>query len=431
MERLLHYVWQHKLFPLKALQTTCGEALEVIDAGLRNGNAGPDFFNAKVKIGTTLWVGNVELHLHSSDWSRHHHDENANYDNIILHVAEDVDTPLYRADGSPIPQLELPIPKEITQHYEELLHEEAFPPCYRIIPSLSKLTVHSWMSALQVERLEAKAAQIQKMLDRTACDWENAFFVTLARSFGFGINGDAFEEWANRIPPSAVGKHRDDLFQIEAFFLGQAGLLEDEMLAASHREEAEKDGYFAKLQKEYRFLAHKFTLTPMNGRHWNFLRLRPQNFPHIRLVQLAVLYNSCKASFSEIIECTTLQEARQKLETSVTPYWESHYSFGSESQKQPKIIQRSSLHLLIINAVVPMLFTYGRSRMNEPLCERAFRFLEELPAENNRYTRIWTDIGLPVNSAADSQGLIELRKTYCDRKDCLRCRFGYEYLSNK
>ena len=283
MELLLHYVWKHKIFPLKVLQTTTGEPVEVIDAGLPNTNAGPDFFNAKLKIGGTLWVGNIEVHTLASDWMRHGHDKDAAYDNVILHVAETVDCEVFRANGAPVPQLQLSCPESVRQRYDELSHAEIYPPCYSILSSLPKLTVHSWLSALQVERFEQKAHVIAARLERCNNHWEDVFFITLARNFGFGLNGDAFETWASRLPFRAIDKHRDNLFQVEAFFLGQAGLLDEELPDA--------DGYYLKLQKEFRYLQHKFELpVPMAATQWRFLRLRPGNFPHVRLAQLANLY---------------------------------------------------------------------------------------------------------------------------------------------
>ena len=428
MEQLLHYVWKHKMFPLKELLTTDGRALEVIDPGLHNHNAGPDFFNAKVKIDGTLWVGNVEIHDRSSDWYRHGHDHDSAYDNVVLHVAGIIDSEVKTTNGQLLPQLQLDVPPMVQQQYEELLKTDQYPPCYRIIPDLSALTVHAWMAALQTERLERKTEDIRRRADRCNGSWEDAYFVTLARNYGFGINGDAFEQWAYHVPLSAVGKHRDDLFQIEAIFMGQAGLLELDTVPAHYQKDALNEGYFAKLRNEYQYLAHKFSLQPMSATQWRFLRLRPQNFPHIRISQLANLYYERKASLSRLIECQTIKELQEMMHTHVTPYWETHYTFGSESPVNGKHLSPFSLNLLMINTAIPMLFAYGRHASNEQLCDRAFDFLEELKAENNHIIRMWRDCGLEVRNAGDSQALIQLKKEYCDRKDCLRCRFGFEYL---
>ena len=431
MEQLLHYCWKHKLWPMEGLATTDGQRVEVIDPGLHNRNAGPDFFNAKVKIDGTLWVGNVEIHDRASDWYQHGHEHDPHYDNVVLHVVGQADRDVQTSAGHFVPQMELAVPQSVLDNYEELLKTDQYPPCYKIIPDLTRLTVHSWMAALQTERLEQKTVAISQRAQQANGSWEDAYFVTLARNYGFGINGDAFEEWARHIPLSAVGKHRDDLFQIEAIFLGQAGLLELEAIPERYQQDALNEGYFAKLRNEYQYLAHKFSLSPMDCRLWRFLRLRPQNFPHIRISQLANLYYEQRAGLSQLMECRDMASLADMLRTRVTPYWETHYTFGSESVRNAKHLSPFSINLLIINTCVPMLFAYGRHTLREDLCDRAFDFLEQLKAENNHIIRMWQECGLEVKTAGDSQALIQLKKEYCDRKDCLRCRIGYEYLKRK
>ena len=429
MEQLLHYCWKHKLFPLEPITTTDGLDVEVIDPGLYNRrDSGPDFFNAKVRINGTLWVGNVEIHQKSSDWYAHGHDRDAAYNNVVLHVCGVVDTDVRTADGKPLPQMVLQVPAAVSSNYEELLKTDEYPPCYKIIPSLSRLMVHSWMSALQTERLEQKTEAIRHRVERQAGSWEAGYFMTLARNYGFGINGDAFEAWAATVPLKAVDHHRDDLFQIEAIFMGQAGLLELDMIPEHYQKDALNEGYFTRLRNEYLYLQHKFGLQPMDGAQWRFLRLRPQNFPHIRISQLAQLYYSRKAGLSQLLESETVEQLSTLLSSYVTPYWETHYTFGSTSCKTQKHLSAASLNLLIINTAIPMLFAYGRHKSNERLCDRAFDLLEQLRAENNHITRMWQQCGLEVRTAGDSQALIQLKREYCDRKDCLRCRIGYEYL---
>lgn len=430
MEQLLHYVWKHKLFPLTELSTTQGRRVEVIDPRLHNSNAGPDFFNAKVKINGMLWVGNIEIHDKASDWVLHGHDKDERYDNVILHVCGCVDAEVMNSKGEYLTQMVLSVPDSVINNYKELLSVDQYPPCYQIIPSLARLTVHAWMSALQTERLSQKTEAIEERVKRCNGDWENAYFVTLARNFGFGINGDAFEEWALHIPLHAVDHHRDDLFQIEAIFMGQAGLLELDTIPERYQKDALNDGYFAKLRKEYQYLAHKFGLKPMDYKLWRFLRLRPQNFPHIRISQLAYLYHQRRASLSQLLETYSVKDAKEVLATAVTPYWETHYTFGSTSVRNDKNLSPFSLNLLCINTVVPILFAYGRHRGEEKYCDRAFDFLEQLKPENNYIIRLWQQCGLVVENAGDSQALIQLKKEYCDKKECLRCRFGYEYLKH-
>ncbi len=428
MEQLLHYAWKHRLLPARPLTTIDGLPVEVIDPGLHNRDSGPDFFNAKVKIGQTLWVGNVEIHDRSSDWFLHGHDSDAAYDNVVLHVASLIDCNVTNTLGHYIPQLQLDVPQRIKDNFEELLHEDRYPPCHRIIPQLAPITLHAWMAALQTERLEQKTEAIARRVRLAGGSWEAAYFMTLARSYGFGINGDSFEEWASHIPLSAVGHHRDDLFQVEAIFMGQAGLLAPESIPLRYREAAVADPYFQRLGKEYAYLAHKFSLRPMDYNHWRFLRLRPQNFPYIRLSQLAFLYHKYKTGLAQLTDCTTMCDLQDMLSTEVSDYWKTHYTFGQESGSNTKHMSPFSINLLIINACVPMLFAYGRHTGKEEYCDRAFSLLEQLRPENNNIIRMWNDCGLKAKSAGDSQALIQLKEAYCKRKDCLRCRIGYEYL---
>lgn len=421
MEQLLHYVWKHKIFPLKELKTTTGQQVEVIDTGLANTDAGPDFFNAKLKLDGVLWIGNIEIHERSSDWFKHGHHADAGYNSVILHIASEIDTEISRSNGERIPQIQLICPEAVRTNYKELLETASYPPCYRIIPSLSPFTAHSWMSALQMERFEQKATLLNERLKRCQGNWEDAFFITLARNFGFGLNGDAFETWAHQLPFRAVDKHRNDLFQIEAIFFGQAGILED----------SDGDGYYLRLKKEYTYLQHKFGLIPMDASLWRFLRLRPANFPHIRIAQLACLYHRAYGLLSRIMETETLQGVRDILKGGTSEYWLTHYTFGGSSPSRPKTLSNTSLDLLIINTVVTFLYAYGLHKGNRVLCARAGSFLEELKAENNYITRMWEQCGMKASNAADSQALIQLKKEYCDKKKCLYCRIGYEYLKRK
>lgn len=418
MEQLLHYVWKHKIFPLKELKTTTDQQVEVIDTGLANTDAGPDFFNAKLKLDGVLWIGNIEIHERSSDWFKHGHHADAGYNSVILHIASEIDTEISRSNGERIPQIQLICPEAVRTNYKELLETDSYPPCYRIIPSLPPFTAHSWMTALQMERFEQKATLLNERLKRCQGNWEDAFFITLARNFGFGLNGDAFETWAHRLPFRAVDKHRNDLFQIEAIFFGQAGILED----------SDGDGYYLRLKKEYTYLQHKFGLIPMDASLWRFLRLRPANFPHIRIAQLACLYHRAYGLLSRIMETETLQGVRDILKGGTSEYWLTHYTFGGSSPSRPKTLSNTSLDLLIINTVVTFLYAYGLHKGNRVLCARAGSFLEELKAENNYITRMWEQCGMKASNAADSQALIQLKKEYCDKKKCLYCRIGYEYL---
>ena len=418
MEQLLHYAWKHKLFPLKPLHTTQGESLEIINPGVPNPNAGPDFSNARIRMGGVVWAGDVEIHLRASDWKRHGHHLDKNYDSVILHVASEIDTEVRRSDGEPVPQLELHCPGYLLDNYRRLAEADRYPACHLLIPSLPPLLLHGWLSRLQTERFEEKTARIMQLLERHGKDWEHAFFITLARGFGFGTNSDAFEFWAGTIPLQAVNKHRDSLFQIEAFFFGQAGLLQ----------EVPADAYTERLMKEYAYLSHKFGLQPSCNCRWKLLRTRPGNFPHVRIAQLASFYHRSEGLLSVLMETAGLKGLRDILRGGTSEYWLTHYVFGEVSPAHPKTLSNSSIDLLVINAVIPFLYAYGKYKGDNTLLQRAGNLLEEMRPENNYIVRIWKECGLEASHAGDSQALVQLKRNYCDLKKCLHCRIGYEYL---
>lgn len=408
-EQLLQYTWKHRLFPTPLL-TTHGERLEVLDPGLWNHDAGPDFFNAKIIIGGQEWVGNVEVHLKSSDWLRHGHQEDKAYDNVVLHVVGEADTDVQLASGRVLPQVVIAAPHDVAESFSALMAQEAYPPCYRIIPHVAQIKVHAWLNALTVERLQQKTERIDRWLQQTGGDWERTFFIALARGLGFGINSDAFELWAAGIDLSQVGKHRDNLEQVEAFFLGTAGLLPRALKAAEGKAGSSTAALW---QREWKFLQSKFGLTAMPPEQWRYLRLRPQNFPHVRLLQLARLYHEAHLALSPLLQAPDADAVRQLFATALPQ------------------LQKSSITLLLVNVAAPILFAHGRSHHDDERMEHAFALLENLPAENNTITRSWRLASLTVASAADSQALLQLRHAYCDRRDCLRCRFGAEYLAQK
>ena len=429
MESLVRYVWKHRLFPLTELKTIEDQSIEVIHPGMENHSDGPDFFNAKVKIDGTLWVGNVEIHERSSDWYLHTHDTNKRYDSVVLHVANIVDKAIMRTDGSSIPQLELKVPQHIVDNYEQLRKLEHYPPCHRVIPTLSSLTIHSFLSSLLCERLEQRAVQIAQRYDAHDKNWDDALFCTIARNFGFGTNGDAFDEWARRIDFRAVDKHADNLLQVEAIFFGQAGLLTTDAVPEYYHAELANDKYYQSLCNEYKFLAHKFDFHPMDYTLWRHLGMRPANFPHVRLAQLAMLYHEHRISVSKLLAAPDRKAITALLAVNASEYWDTHYVFGSTvSAPIKKRITDNAVTLLLINTIAPFYYSYGRRKDDERYCEQAVQLLEQLKAENNYIIRGWIDCGLLVKHAADSQALIQLKKQYCDRRDCLRCRIGYEYL---
>lgn len=432
MERLLHYVWKSRLVPREGLRTTEGQEIVVLSAGLHNKDAGPDFFNADIVIDGEDWIGNVEIHSKSSDWYRHGHEKDKAYNNVVLHVVEVADAEVKTENGRIVPQLVLTVPDYVVNNYEHLQAFEDHPPCYRYAAGLPHLITDQWIRRLCEERLERKAAEIDARLKYCEFNWEQVFFITMARAFGFGVNGDTFEEWARTLPYSGAAKHRDDIFQIEALFIGQAGLLEESVLSDRQRELADSDTYYQRLKSEYAFMANKFQISPLGGYKWKFLRLRPQNFPTLRLAQFASLYCRQKLSLSAVMEAKDVKDLHRLLEVEVSPYWQSHYTLCSEEgDKSARHLQKPALNLLVLNGIVPMVYAYGRYRQSKKIMEKALDWLHTIDAEDNKYTRLWTQMGLSVANAEESQAVIQLMTQYCQRKDCLRCNLGYQYIKVK
>lgn len=401
MEKLLHYVWKHRILPFSTLLTMDKRKVEVIDPGIQNTHQGPDFFNAKVKLNGVLWAGNVEIHLKASDWYHHGHHLDAAYNNTILHVVLEADKDVKTQNGHTPVTLQMDMPKELLLHYQELCTTDDYPRCHHIVPQIPPMKAHSWMDALLVERLETKSNNVLERVKRLNGDWEKATFVTLSRNFGFGLNGDVYEMWAQKIPLQAAAKHRDNLFQIQALFMGMAGLIDPTLQA--------KEWDAEKAAQEYAFLSHKFQLPePVPRQLWKFMRTRPSNFPHLRILQLARIYATGKAQLHNLLEVADIKGLHNCLNE------------GS--------LSAASRNLILINTIIPLIYAYGMYLQDQTLKDKAADLLVQLPAENNFIIRQWKNCGLLVTSAADSQALIQLKREYCDRADCLRCRFGYEYL---
>lgn len=418
-ESILHYVWQFRLFSMQELKTTDGQSVEVIDVGKPNTDAGPDFFNAKLKIGNTNWAGNVEIHNVSSDWMRHHHEKDKAYDNVILHVVGRADVDIYRTNGEKVPQLELVVPEYILKNYDELLTAKKWIPCQDKIGLLPPFLMSSWKNALLIERLERKSLDIEQLLEQTTNHWEEAFYISLARSFGFGTNSQAFEMLAKSLPVNLLAKHKDDLSQLEALLFGQAGFLEEEPA----------DEYQEFLKKEFFFLRSKYKLTPIDASNWKLLRLRPDNFPHIRLAQFASLIHNSTKLFSIILVTEKIKDLRELFVFEVSDYWKKHYLFGTESPNSKKQIGKNSIDILIINTVVPFLFTHAKRVGGD--VEKSLELLEQIPAESNSIIKNWSQLGFPSENAFDSQAFLQLKKNYCDEKKCLQCRVGHKVLSKE
>ena len=420
-ESILHYVWQYKLFLQDKLQTTDGEPVEIIDTGKLNTDAGPDFFNAKVRINNVLWAGNIEIHTCSSDWNRHHHQTDKAYSNVILHVAATADTDIFTADGKKIPQLVLNYPEHINHNYEQLLNEQKWIACADKIQNIPNIVIESWKQALLAERLQQKTAAIAQLQNANMQHWEESFYVVLARSFGFGVNSQIFESLAKSLPLSVLGKQKDSLHDIEALLFGQSGLIPENT----------DDQYTADLRKTYDFLRKKYNLQPVTGAQWKLLRLRPDNFPHIRIAQFAALVHSSSKLFSKIIDNPELTYLRALFACEPSEYWQTHYVFGHESKKKTKRIGIKTIDVLLINTIVPFLFWYGEQKQQQTCKDKALELLEQLPPEKNAVIDGWIKLGLTATSAYDTQALLQLKKMYCEDKKCLRCRIGHKIVELK
>jgi len=417
-EELLHFIWEHGLFDKSKLRTTAGEPLEIMSAGLHNTDAGPDFFNAKIKIGDTLWAGNVELHVRASDWQRHVHGTNKAYDNVILHVVKENDAPVTRTNGEPLPTLVLKYDPQMEARYETLLQSAEWAPCAQEVAQTDLFRIKHFLSRLLVERMERKSQQVFDVLDVTHGDWREAFYQLLFRAFGFGVNAVPFELLAKATPMAAIGKHRHSLLQLESLLMGQAGLLQGNP----------KDEYHASLQKEYAFFQTKFALTPLEPHLWKFLRLRPSNFPTVRIAQLAALLHRSEHLIDKILAFRTIDDLYHLFDVQASEYWDTHFTFGKTSRKMKKTLGLSSVQRIVINLIVPFLFAYGRRQADEVLCERAIELLEALPPEKNHITLGWERVGVKPENAFYAQALIQLKNDYCNKRQCLKCSIGAGFL---
>lgn len=415
-ESFLHFLWRWRRFDAQTLRTTDGQSLEILHPGEWNGHAGPDFFNARVRIGDTIWAGNVEMHLRASEWMLHRHSTDAAYNNVVLHVVLEEDQPVARASGERIPCLELKgrIPPKILENYQRLEHERAWIPCRQFFKDIPGIVRLNWLDRLLVERLEQKTAAVAEILAATGNHWEEAFYRLLARNFGLKVNAEPFETLARSLPLLILAKHKNDVKQTEALLFGQAGMLDG----------AFKDEWPKALAQEYRFLKHKYDLMPMAFSQWKFLRLRPANFPTVRLAQFVALVHQSAHLFSKILEAKNLRELENLFDVQPGEYWLTHFQFDKPSVRRPKNTGRDFVHLLIINTIAPFLFHYGKMRELEAFQKRALSLLEELPPEANAIVDGWAELGVQARDAYQTQALIHLKTRYCDAKRCLECAMG-------
>jgi hypothetical protein len=420
-ERLLQFIWQFQYFNRTDLTTVTGEPIHILSTGHYNTNQGPDFTDAKIKIDKTTWAGSVELHIRTSDWDRHKHQTDKNYNNVILHVVWDDDgIPARSVNKLPTLELKDKVSKLLLQRYEELMNTSSFIPCEKAISSVNDINWKSWKDRLLVERLLRKSAIVETYLTQNKNHWEETFWWLLARNFGFKVNADAFEAIARSLNLSLLIKHRNQVQQLEALLLGQAGLLDGLF----------KEGYPKLLNREYRFLKDKYDLRSIQH-PIHFLRMRPGNFPTIRLAQLAMLINSSAHLFSRIKDTADLNNVKEWFDVTANDYWHYHYRLDDESVFKQKRLGNAMIDNLVINTVTPVLFAYGNYHDEQKYKDRALKWLEETAPENNSLTKGFHLLGIENRNAFDSQALIELKNEYCNKRRCLDCSIGNFLLKNK
>jgi hypothetical protein len=410
-EKLLHYIWQFQQFNKTDLVTIDGEKIEIIFPGSLNKDQGPDFSDAKIKIGNTLFAGSVELHLHTSDWNKHHHQQDSNYKNVILHVVFTND--LSQNHDLPVLELEHRIPKLVLEKYVRFMEAVSFIPCETSITQVKDIIWTSWKERLIAERLTRKAQVILWLLKETTGHWEETFWWLLAGTFGMKVNREAFESLARTVPVNLFAKHKNSIHQLEAFLLGQAGLLKQTF----------NEDYPQLLQREYRFLQKKYNLKPSYV-PVHFLRMRPQNFPTVRLAQLAMLIHQSDHLFSKVLETDDLKKVRQWLSVTASDYWHYHYRLDEPSVYNKKSLGADMIDTIIINTLVPVLFAYGLHKNEEPYKLKALHWLENTVAEKNTITNGFSKNNIVHTNAYDTQALIELKNEYCSGKRCLECSVG-------
>jgi len=421
-EEFLHFIWKHQLCQKESLFTTEGDSLQISQPGFHNTHAGPDFFDARIRIGDTRWAGNIEIHQKASDWNKHGHQHDPVYRNTILHVVAESDVQVYNDLGSIVPVLVIKWPQWIENNYETLIKSHDWISCASLLYQVDPFRIRFFLNGIVVERLKQKIDTISNVLAETKEDWGETFYFMLARNFGLRENALPFEMVARSLPQSVLARHHDSLFQIEALFFGQAGLLGDELFG---------DEYYIELRKEYRFLAVKYGLKPIAGHIWKFMRMHPGNFPTIRMAQFAALVHHSRGLFTSVIEANNLEDLQQLFTITASEYWDTHYSFNKPSVNKKKAFGDQIFRLIVINVVVPFYFLYGDNQNKLLLKDRALEILEQLPAENNSAINRWASAGIVAANALESQGLLQLQRNYCEPKRCLDCTIGHKIIMHE
>ncbi|AOC93821.1 hypothetical protein BB050_00676 [Flavobacterium anhuiense] len=420
-EDFLHYLWKFKKFDGLNLKSVQGEEITIIKTGDYLELAGPDFFNAHIEIGNQKWAGNVEIHLKSSDWYLHNHEKDAAYKNVILHVVWENDTAIFREDNTEIPVLVLKyyVSKEIIDNYNALVSPKTWISCERQLKEIDKFVFKNWQERLFFERLERKSKFIDQLLEETNQDWEAVLFCLLAKNFGLNTNGNSFLQIAKAIPFSVIRKESFEVENLEALLFGTSGLLETE----------KEDVYYKDLKFRYFYLLHKYQIEKIYADPLQFFKLRPDNFPTIRLSQLAFLYHRHQNLFSKIIDLKSVGEVYRLLNISASSYWQNHYQFDKESPNKSKMLSKPFIDLVVINTIIPLQFAYSNIR-GESIAEDLIDFINEVDSEKNAIIDKFNSFGIKSQSAFESQALLELKNEYCERKACLKCAIGLELLKN-
>lgn len=422
-EAFLHYLWQFQYFDKNELKTSAGESIQIFNPGYRNSHAGPDFHNARVKIADVEWVGSAEIHIQASGWMEHKHDRDPAYENVVLHVVWKNDKAITRNDGSLLPTLELMhrVDPRFFLDYQRLVNSPEIIPCSPFLFQVKEVTKLAMLDKVLITRLESKSTRIFDTLHKNHHDWLETCYQLLARSFGFKVNADPFQQLAQLLPYKVLRKHGDKLLHIEALLFGQAGFLEEDM----------DDEYYRLLKREYNVLRQKYKLSDrrLNKAQWKFLRLRPANFPTIRLAEFAALLFNQPNLFSVILETETFADLLSIFSVKQSEYWTHHYTFFKNAKEPVNFLGDSSISMIIINTVVPLLVAYGKSKDDQRYVDRAVGILQQIPSESNSIITQWKGLGLKCKTAFDSQALIELKNNFCAKRRCLDCTIGVSLIN--
>ena len=416
-EELLHHIWKYQRFNSTELQTTTRQNLSVLRSGVVNTDSGPDFFNARVQIDGTIWAGNVELHIRSSDWYKHQHQDDPAYQNITLHVVWEDDIDFFNKEGIPTLELKNRIPGIVLERYQSLQNIRTIP-CQDLVSEVDDFYIHQWLDRLSVERLERKSKEIKEELNRVGGNWEEILYRRLARNFGFKVNQSPFEQLSASIPLNILKKHHNSIIQLEALLFGVAGLLHNAT-----------DEYANHLQGEFEFLLRKYHLAVNHNCKWKFSRMRPRNFPTVRIAQFASLLHQSAEIFNQFFSNHDLEVLKnQFMKIQVSKYWVEHYRFGRSSQPVVKNFGEKSFENVVINTLAPISFAFGQMNGMDSFKERAIQWLEQTAAEKNAIIKRWEELNIKSINSSQSQGLIELYNEYCSQKYCLNCAIGNQIL---